>query len=157
MTVSNFWTRINIRGFEPKTPRITNIYAVILFLKTCWRFTNSHWESNVFKLYIFITKCSWKWQVLTGILARIVSFPYQKHTWKTVEFTRIAMTSNRAESSHFLGAKFPLHWENYVTISFHIEWDMIVVTVFLSIFWTKWNFIWFKKSKGKLSPRSYPI
>ena len=24
-----------------------------------------------------------------------------------------------------------LHWENYVSISFHIEWDMIVVTVFL--------------------------
>ena len=26
-----------------------------------------------------------------------------------------------------------LHWENYILISFHIEWDMIVVTVFLSI------------------------
>ena len=26
-----------------------------------------------------------------------------------------------------------MHWENYVSISFHIEWDMIVVTVFLSI------------------------
>ena len=25
------------------------------------------------------------------------------------------------------------HWEKYVFISFHIEWDMIVVTVFLSI------------------------
>ena len=25
------------------------------------------------------------------------------------------------------------HWENYVSISFHIEWDMIVVTVFVSI------------------------
>ena len=25
------------------------------------------------------------------------------------------------------------HWENYVSISFHIEWDMIVVTVFLQI------------------------
>ena len=25
----------------------------------------------------------------------------------------------------------PLHWENYTSISFHIEWDMIVVTVFL--------------------------
>ena len=24
-----------------------------------------------------------------------------------------------------------LHWENYISISFHIEWDMIVVTVFL--------------------------
>ena len=26
-----------------------------------------------------------------------------------------------------------LHWENYVSISFNIEWDMIVVTVYLSI------------------------
>ena len=25
------------------------------------------------------------------------------------------------------------HWENYIYISFHIEWDMIVATVFLSI------------------------
>ena len=33
------------------------------------------------------------------------------------------------------------HWENYISISFHIEWDMIVVTVFLLIFWTKWKSI----------------
>ena len=26
-----------------------------------------------------------------------------------------------------------IHWENYISLSFHIEWDMIVVTVFLSI------------------------
>ena len=26
-----------------------------------------------------------------------------------------------------------VHWENYISISFHIEWDMIVVTVFLSL------------------------
>ena len=30
-----------------------------------------------------------------------------------------------------------LHWENYISIFFHIKWDMIVVTVILSIFWTK--------------------
>ena len=28
---------------------------------------------------------------------------------------------------------FKMHWENCISISFHIEWDMIVVTVFLSI------------------------
>ena len=40
---------------------------------------------------------------------------------------------------------YALHWENYISISFHIEWDMIVVTVFLSIFSIlKWNSIWFK-------------
>ena len=50
-----------------------------------------------------------------------------------------------------------LHWENSPSISFQIEWDMIVVIVFLSNFepngilfgfpfnfWTKWNSIWFK-------------
>ena len=26
-----------------------------------------------------------------------------------------------------------IHWENYISNSYHIEWDMIVVTVFLSI------------------------
>ena len=26
-----------------------------------------------------------------------------------------------------------VHWENYISISFYFEWDMIVVTVFLSI------------------------
>ena len=26
-----------------------------------------------------------------------------------------------------------LHWENYISICFHIEWDMVVVTVLLSI------------------------
>jgi len=46
--------------------------------------------------------------------------------------------------------------EKTVSISFHIEWDMIVGTVFLSIFWTKWT-PFGSKSKGKLSPRLYPI
>ena len=27
----------------------------------------------------------------------------------------------------------PSHWENYISICFQIEWDMIMVTVFLSI------------------------
>ena len=45
-----------------------------------------------------------------------------------------------------------IHWENYVSISFHSEWDMIVVTIFEP------NGIPFgSKSKGKLVPRSYPI
>ena len=40
--------------------------------------------------------------------------------------------------------KMCLYWQNYILFSFHIEWDMIVVTVFLSIFWIKLNSIWFK-------------
>ena len=27
-----------------------------------------------------------------------------------------------------------VHWENYISISFYIEWDMIVVTIFILIF-----------------------
>ena len=47
-------------------------------------------------------------------------------------------------------------WENSYSISFQIEWDMIVVTVFLSIL-NQMDFHLVQKSKGKLSPRSYPI
>ena len=35
--------------------------------------------------------------------------------------------------THHLLSPSHLHWENYIFISFHVEWDMIVVTVFLSI------------------------
>ena len=50
----------------------------------------------------------------------------------------------RYVSCHFV---FDAHWENNISISFQIEWDMIVVTVFLSIFWPKLNSIWFRRSK----------
>ena len=36
-----------------------------------------------------------------------------------------------------------IYWENYVSISFHIEWDMILVTIFLSIL-NQMDSIWFK-------------
>ena len=33
-----------------------------------------------------------------------------------------------------------LHWKNYISISFQIEWDVIMVTVFLSILnWTEFH------------------
>ena len=58
----------------------------------------------------------------------------------------------------YVHSRRTVHWENYTSNSFQIEWDMIVVTVFLSILNTnKWNSLWFRKSKGKLSPRSYTI
>ena len=37
------------------------------------------------------------------------------------------------ESAPLINSKLRPHWENYISISFHIEWDMIVMTVFLSI------------------------
>ena len=36
----------------------------------------------------------------------------------------------RLKSKYFRN-KIRLHWENFIPISFQIEWDMIVVTVFL--------------------------
>ena len=49
-----------------------------------------------------------------------------------------------------------LHWKNFISISFHIEWDMIVVTVFFSIL-NQMEFHLVQKIEEKLSPRSYPI
>ena len=50
------------------------------------------------------------------------------------------LSSHDAETPKSLGRLYAwlgTHWKNSYSISFHIEWDMIVVTVFLSIFWTK--------------------
>ena len=44
--------------------------------------------------------------------------------------------SHDAEGRELLGRprlKIAVHQENYISIAFYIEWDMIVVTVFLSI------------------------
>ena len=46
-------------------------------------------------------------------------------------FTKITITS--LIQSFFYNICVRAYWENYISISFHIEWDMIVVTVFLSI------------------------
>ena len=56
-----------------------------------------------------------------------------------------AVVDNQKENCHYEHVYFNLkvHWENYTSNSFHIEWDMIMGTVFLSI-WTKLNSIWFK-------------
>ena len=42
-------------------------------------------------------------------------------------------TSNRCPFSSLATILSVIHWENYISIFFHIEWDMIVVTVFLWI------------------------
>ena len=55
------------------------------------------------------------------------------------------------------------HWENYISISFHIEWDVIVVfsfRFFLSSFpidFEPHGILFGSKLEGKLSPRSYRI
>ena len=50
-----------------------------------------------------------------------------------------------------------VHWENYISISFQIEWDLIVLTVFYSNLNQMEIHFLGSKSKRKLSPRSYPI
>ena len=45
----------------------------------------------------------------------------------------ILRSSSLSDSSCSRECIICMHWENYISISFHIEWDMIVVTVFLSI------------------------
>jgi len=52
--------------------------------------------------------------------------------------------------------KLRTHWDNYVFISFQIEWNMIVVTVFHFDF-EPIRIPFGSKSKGKLSPRLYLI
>ena len=49
-----------------------------------------------------------------------------------------------------------IHWENYYSISFQIEWDMIVCDSFPFDFAPNGN-LFGTKSEGKLSPWSYPI
>ena len=55
----------------------------------------------------------------------LLSHSKHRSIWKLVCHIR----SYKYHTSLYHG----LHWENYISISFHIEWDMIVVTVFLSI------------------------
>jgi len=52
--------------------------------------------------------------------------------------------SERSTPLSIVGGQLDFELRNYVSISFHIERDMIVVRVFLSIFWTKWYSIWFR-------------
>jgi len=58
-------------------------------------------------------------------------------------------------NAHVCFPRGSVHWENYISISFHIEWDTIVVAVFLSIL-NHMEFNLVQNRKGKLSPQSYP-
>ena len=50
-----------------------------------------------------------------------------------------------------------VHWENYCSISFHIEWDMIVYSDSIPFDFDTNRISFGSKSIGKLSLRSYPI
>ena len=59
-------------------------------------------------------------------------------------------------SKYYVDDNCPYTANKYVSISFHSEWDMIVVTVFLLIL-NQMEFHLVQKIERKLSPRSYPI
>ena len=83
--------------------------------------------------------------LLETLLLRVSS-----RLWFEIEHLRNHVPSKETHEAYS-------HWENYISISFHIEWNMIAWWQFSFQFLTKWNSIWFRKSKEKLSPRSYPI
>ena len=65
------------------------------------------------------------------------------YLWYMYMYKVIYFDINRLcwKSTHKIGVHWSLiflyrsgvHWENYISISFYIEWDMIVVIVFLTI------------------------
>ena len=68
----------------------------------------------------------------------------------------VSIRTLHTQTNPMKGPFIAVHWQNLISNSFHIECDMIVVIVFLSIL-NQMEFYLCSKSKGKLSPRSYPI
>ena len=62
---------------------------------------------------------------------KLFRIAYILQTWKNifVNMLRWLKVKPSTNSSGVISS----HWENYISISFHIEWDMTVVTVILSI------------------------
>ena len=77
------------------------------------------------------------------ILSVIFQFCVSHSSWDIVQI-------NQETDTHF----YALLSDKYISIQ--IEWDMIVVTLFFTIFETKPFSIWFK-AKGKLSQRLHSI
>ena len=120
------------------------------------------------------------WHVSTGISTRITSYHSQNTCENVTIFTNyndysgnvtiftiyndysenvtIFTIYNDYSERLVLWAFFSrcVRWENSYSISFQIKWDMIMVTVFLSIL-NQMEFHLVQKSKGELSPRSFPI
>ena len=66
----------------------------------------------------------------------VITYIYTYTSWRHVSLCISPLVMQQLIISPTPGCKVPairLHWENYIFISFHIEWDMVVVTVFLSI------------------------
>ena len=58
----------------------------------------------------------------------------------------IMFPSTKSSALIIHGPQHLLHLRSLelILVILQVEWDMIVVTVFLSIFWTEWKSIWFK-------------
>ena len=110
--------------------------------------TDSRWFRNKRKIVIAI-RSVWHEAEIALILCT-----EKKSVNSTAAFAKMDFhfRSNLMECDR--GDSFPFDFLNHIQLNLvqkcyhdHIEWNMIVVTVFLSIFLTKRNQIWFKTVK----------
>ena len=74
-----------------------------------------------------------KWQILLRKLRKKKQFEILSRHGRTFFFPVQLIDTFFPPRNDWYSEAFSTHRENYVSISFHVEWDMIVVTVFLSI------------------------
>ena len=125
------------------------------FVRVVQLFTRPHFSTaiignEVLFLLAFGLLCvrrSWDWQFWAWIRSRNFRLsPSGEPNWGSLKTSRISEKNIAPRGFKWLSIRRPwhqrrtfdrrrfcIHWENYISISFHIEWDMIVVTVFLSI------------------------
>ena len=117
-------------------------------------------KKNIFNHHYFLNKRNWFFQASTPAsflfcnladadCSRMIFF--SPPTVTNFHFLSNEMEYDRGDSFFILNQmETTSNWMEYDRgDSFHL--------FFLFRFWTKWNSIWFRKSKGNLSPRSYPI
>ena len=76
-----------------------------------------------------------KFPIQSNVLIKKLPKSYETSTMQKCSASLITLDQFCLEvfGTIWYGLGWPLNLENYVSISFHTEWDMIVVTVFLSI------------------------
>ena len=95
-------------------------------------------EFHVTRTQVFFkgVSCEKNWSFFFNLVARTQAFSSKVAKKKHVKNLPTILFSDSIRPSSVLEQwrhANNVHWENYISISFPIEWDMIVVTVFLSI------------------------
>ena len=70
------------------------------------------------------------WGIMKDLLISQYIFFYYKHLETFGNWNTMSQYSYWSGSWRLRIPWCALHWENYISISFHSKWDMIVVTVF---------------------------